>query len=65
MKKTVKHFERGLFFIDWSINTDSKPNGKREIGINGIKYIVSPDTACLSHCLGLLLDAIIQNSKAG
>jgi hypothetical protein len=47
---------------EWSVTTDSEnlPRGSwnREVMINGTIYLVDENTACLSHSLLLLLDAI-------
>ena len=42
----------------WNIVTENKIDKEVELEINDITYIVSFDTACLSHCLALLHDAV-------
>jgi hypothetical protein len=47
---------------DWSITTESEnwpdKTFNREVTINGTTYFVNENTACLSHSIMLLVDAI-------
>lgn len=47
---------------DWTVTTESenlkKDSWNREVVINGTMYFVDENTACLSHSLLLLVDAL-------
>lgn len=47
---------------DWSITEEAEnlnhSSWNREVSVNGTAYLVHENTACLAHCLLLLIDAI-------
>lgn len=43
---------------DWAIEQEDYDREKREVTINNVVYIVDDKTACLSHGIALLIDAI-------
>lgn len=47
---------------DWTVTTDPEEiklaGWNREVAINGTTYFVDENTACISHSLLLLVDAI-------
>ena len=43
---------------DWAIEVEDYDREKREITINRVVYIVDDKTACISHGIALLVDAI-------